>query len=108
VVPDAAVQPGQDSSFVYLIGEDDKVQVRPVKIARQIGNEVVIASGVKAGDHVITEIPQALQPGATVRLAGAEGGEKGKGKGKGKKGKEGKEGKDEKKDEGKSAAKSEG
>ena len=40
---------------------------------------------VKAGDRVITEIPQSLNPGATVQLAGAEGkGSKG-GKGKGKK-----------------------
>ena len=99
VVPDAAVQPGQDGSFVYLIGEDSKVEVQPVKISRQIGSEVVIGSGIKAGDQVITEIPQALQAGATVRVAGADGGgEKGKGKGKGRKGKDGK------KDEGKSEA----
>lgn len=89
VVPEVAVQPGQAGSFVYLIDGDSKVQVQPVRVSRQIGNEVVIASGVKAGDHVITEIPQALQPGAAVRLAGADdkkgSGEKGKGKG-GKKG----------------------
>ena len=98
VVPEVAVQPGQEGSFVYLIDGENKVQVQPVKVSRQIGNEVVIASGVKAGDHVITEIPQALQPGAAVRLAGADdkqgSGEKGKGKGKGKGSKKG-EGKSE-------------
>jgi multidrug efflux system membrane fusion protein len=83
VVPENAVQPGQDESFVYLIDQNSRVQVRPVKIARQIGNEVVIAAGVASGDQVITEIPQALQAGATVRVAGAEtAGEKGKGRGK--------------------------
>ena len=98
VVPEAAVQPGQDGSFVYLIDPDSKVVVQPVKISRQLGSEIVIASGIKAGDSVITEIPQALQPGATVRLAGSDGaGEKGKGKGK--------KGKGGKKDEGKSEAK---
>jgi multidrug efflux system membrane fusion protein len=104
VVPEAAVQPGQDGSFVYLIDADDKVQVRPVKLARQIGNEVVIASGVKGGDRVITEIPQALQPGATVRLADADGkgrGEKGKGKGEKDKGGKKGEAKSEEKSEGK-------
>jgi len=106
VVPEAAVQPGQDGSFVYLIDPDSKVQVQPVKISRQIGNEVVIASGIKAGDRVITEIPQALEQGATVRLAGAEStGDKGKGDGKGKKGKKGKDGK---KGEGNPEAKSKG
>jgi multidrug efflux system membrane fusion protein len=93
-----AVQPGQDGSFVYLIDEESKVRVQPVKISRQVGTEVVIASGVKGNDRVITEIPQALTPGGTVQVAGAEGaGEKGKGKGK-----------DGKKDQTKSEAKSEG
>jgi hypothetical protein len=48
---------------------------------------VVIAKGIKAGDQVITEIPQALQAGGTVRVAGAEaatGTDTAKGKGKGK------------------------
>lgn len=87
VVPEVAVQPGQSGPFVYLVDADSKVEVRPVKVSRQLGNEVVIAEGVKAGDHVITEIPQALRPGATVRLAedAGGGGEKRKGKG-GKKG----------------------
>ena len=88
VVPEAAVQPGQEGSFVYLIDADSKVQVHPVKISRQIGGDVVIASGVKAGAQIITEIPQALQPGITVRVAGAEGkGSVDKGKATGKKGK---------------------
>jgi multidrug efflux system membrane fusion protein len=91
VVPDAAVQPGQEGSFVYLIDGDSKVVVRQVKVSRQIGPEVVIADGIKPGDQVITDFPQALQPGGTVRIAGNELGEKGgenskKGKG-GKKGK---------------------
>jgi membrane fusion protein, multidrug efflux system len=91
VVPEVAVQPGQAGSFVYLIDADSKVQVRPVKVSRQIGGEIVIAEGIKPGDQVITEIPQALQPGATVQLAGAEGkGVAAKGKGKGSKKGEGK------------------
>jgi multidrug efflux system membrane fusion protein len=87
VVPEAAVQPGQDGSFVYLIDENNKVKVQPVTVARQLGSEIVIATGVKAGDRVITQIPQALTPGATVTIAGeSKGGAKGeKGKGKGKK-----------------------
>jgi len=90
VVPEAAVQPGQDGSFVYLIDPASKVVVQPVKVSRQIGNEVVIATGIKPGDQVITEIPQALEPGAVVRSAGAEG--EGGEAGKGKKGEGGKKG----------------
>jgi multidrug efflux system membrane fusion protein len=87
VVPEAAVQPGQEGSFVYLIDENGRVKVQPIKVSRQIGNEVVIAQGVKAGDRVITEIPQALTPGGQVQIAG-EGKGSGKGKGKGGKKKE--------------------
>lgn len=90
VVPEAAVQPGQDGSFVYLIDPASKVVVQPVKVSRQIDNEVVIATGVKPGDQVITEIPQALESGVTVRLAGAE--ERAGDKAKGKKGIDGKKG----------------
>jgi RND family efflux transporter MFP subunit len=89
VVPEAAVQPGQEGPFVYLIDKESKVRVTPVKVARQIGDDVVIASGVDPGNRVITEIPQALQEGATVRVAGSEGSEIRKGK-KGKGGKKGK------------------
>jgi multidrug efflux system membrane fusion protein len=99
VLPEAAVQPGQEGSFVYLIDDSSKVKIQPVKVSRQLGNEIVIASGVKAGDQVITEIPQTLMPGATVKIADGEskaGGEKGKGKG-------GK-GKDKDKDKGKDKA----
>ncbi len=99
VVPEAAVQPGQEGPYVYLVGQDNKVLVRPVKVSRQIGGDVVIANGVSPGDQVITEIPQALEAGATVRVAGAEGRDRGeKEEGKGKKRKGGKLG--EKKSEG--------
>lgn len=102
VVPEAAVQPGQEGSFVYMIDPDDRVQIQQVKVARLIAGESVIASGIKAGDKVITEFPQSLREGGRVRIAGSEGAEKGKGKGK--KGKGGK-----KKDKDKKAdSKSEG
>jgi multidrug efflux system membrane fusion protein len=83
VLPESAVQPGQNGSFVYMIDQDNKVKVQPVTVSRQLGNEVVVASGVKPGDRVITEIPQALTPGAAVQVAGADakGDKAGKGKG---------------------------
>jgi multidrug efflux system membrane fusion protein len=86
VVYEAAVQPGQQGSFVYLIDGDDRVRVRPVTIARQLGNQVVIAGGLRGGEQVIMEVPQALAEGAQVQMRGAgESGKTGKrGKGKGK------------------------
>jgi len=99
VVPEVAVQPGQDGPFVYLIDDENKVEVRPVKVARQVGGEIVIASGVKAGDHVITEIPQALRPGGTVKVSDGTEDAAPRKKGKGGKKGEGKKGKGEGKDQ---------
>jgi multidrug efflux system membrane fusion protein len=82
VVPEVAVQPGQQGEFVYLV-EDGRAKIQPVRVSRLIGGEVVIVAGVKSGDLVLTEIPQAISSGAAVQVAG-EGAAKGKGKGKGK------------------------
>ncbi len=92
VVPEAAVQPGQQGPFVYVFqpGETEgagRARVQPVKIDRQLGDRVVIASGLKGGELVITEVPPGLSPGAPVRLP-----TKGDGKGASKKGGEGKGG----------------
>jgi multidrug efflux system membrane fusion protein len=83
VVPEVAVQPGQSGPFVYAV-VDGKVRIQPVQVSRQIGREVVIAAGLKAGDQVLTEIPQALSEGAAVQVVTGERGGKGEGKGKGK------------------------
>jgi membrane fusion protein, multidrug efflux system len=95
VVSEAAVQPGQQGSFVYLINKEDRVRVRPVTVSRQLGDQVVIAKGLRGGERVITEVPQALTEGAQVQVRGpGEPGKKGKrgnkkGKGKGKGGEQG-------------------
>jgi len=83
VVPETAVQPGQEGSFVYLVDTESKVRVQPVKVSRQIGHEVVLASGVQAGDAVLTQIPQALSPGALVQIVSDDGSGKRDGKAKG-------------------------
>lgn len=86
VLSEASVQPGQQGSFVYVINKEDRVRIRPVTVARQLGDQVVISKGLKGGERVIMEVPQALTEGAKVQVRGpGEAGKKGKGgKGKGK------------------------
>jgi multidrug efflux system membrane fusion protein len=72
VLPEKAVQPGQDTSFVYLV-RDGKAVMRPVKIARQVGTQVVIAEGIAAGDQVVVNVPFALVDGSPVVVQGAAG-----------------------------------
>jgi multidrug efflux system membrane fusion protein len=71
VVPEVAVQAGQQGPFVYRI-EDGRVAVRPITISRQIGPEVVVASGLHERDVVVTEIPQGLNEGVSVQIVGDE------------------------------------
>ena len=66
VVPGAAVQNGQQGQFVYVVGEDRAVTLRPVKIARMRGDDAVVAEGLRAGEEVVTDGQLRLTPGAHV------------------------------------------
>jgi multidrug efflux system membrane fusion protein len=71
VVPEIAFQAGQQGPFVYRI-DDGRVAVRPITVARQVGPDVVIASGLQERDVVVTEIPQGLNEGVSVQIIGDE------------------------------------
>lgn len=71
LVPEMAVQPGAEGSFVYVVGEDSKATFKPVTVERQLGKEVVIASGLQGGEKIIARAPRDLKPGATVQVEGA-------------------------------------
>jgi membrane fusion protein, multidrug efflux system len=72
VVPTAAVQHGVNGLYVYVIGADDKVAPRPVKIAHQNTEEAAIASGLQEGDRIVTAGQSRLRPGATVAVQTAQ------------------------------------
>ncbi|MFB9951306.1 efflux RND transporter periplasmic adaptor subunit [Rhizobium puerariae] len=66
VVPTVAVNPGADSPFVYAVGDDRKVHVTPVKVARSNGSDTAIADGLAEGAHVVVEGQVQLVDGAAV------------------------------------------
>jgi multidrug efflux system membrane fusion protein len=66
VVPAAVIQRGPSGAFAYVIGEGDKVTVRPVVIETTEGDRVLIASGLEVGDRVVVEGQSQLRPGARV------------------------------------------
>jgi multidrug efflux system membrane fusion protein len=78
IMPNAAVRRGAPngvvSTFVYLVNADRTVSVRPVTLGVVDGERVAVASGVAAGDVVVTEGGDRLRDGATVLLPGAAGG----------------------------------
>jgi RND family efflux transporter MFP subunit len=54
VVPAAAVQVSQQGNFVYVV-KDNVAHVTPVKVARSLGTETVIESGLAENDVVVTD-----------------------------------------------------
>ena len=93
VLPEGAVQPGQDRPFVYVV-RGDKAVIQEVRVARQLGDRVIIEKGLNGDEQVVIDVPLALTDGATVRLRGAgEGKGEGKGKGEGDAGKDKMDGK---------------
>lgn len=68
VVPATAVQNGQQGQYVYLVGKDSTVSMQPVTVSRTSGGEAVVASGVRAGDEVVTDGQLRLVPGARISV----------------------------------------
>jgi membrane fusion protein, multidrug efflux system len=73
LVPNAAIQRGAPGTFVYVIGTDNTVTVRPVKLGPGDANRVAIDDGLAADDRVVVDGADKLRDGAKVTLP-AEGG----------------------------------
>jgi multidrug efflux system membrane fusion protein len=73
VVPAVALQRGPKGTFVYVIGSDNKAQVRNVDVDLIEGELAVLARGVEAGEAVVTDGQAQLRAGATVQARGNNG-----------------------------------
>jgi len=78
IVPTAAVQQGPDSKFVYVVeggsGAELTAALRKVTLGPTEGDQVVIASGLAAGDAVVVDGIDKLQPGTKVTVRGGSAG----------------------------------
>jgi membrane fusion protein, multidrug efflux system len=72
VVPTVAVQHGVQGLYVYVIGDDNKVTTRPVKVANQNTKEADIAEGLKGGERIVTNGQALLRPGALIAVQTAD------------------------------------
>src|SRR6202163_2353475 len=66
LVPQAAVTDLQGSYQVDVVGGDDKVAIRSVKVGERSGTMWIIQDGLKPGERVVAEGQQTLRPGTTV------------------------------------------
>ena len=68
-VPRRAVMSSAQGVFVWIVGEGDKVDLRPVVLGGSVGERQLIASGLQGGERVIVEGVLKVQPGAQVKVA---------------------------------------
>jgi RND family efflux transporter MFP subunit len=68
LVPQKAVTELQGTYQLAVVGADNKVSIRAVKVGNRIGALWIVESGVKAGEMVIVEGLQKVQNGSTVKI----------------------------------------
>ena len=66
VLPESAVQTGRNGSFVYIVGKNNKVQQRPVKIGPVTANGLIIEEGLDGSERVVLYAGGFLNPDETI------------------------------------------
>lgn len=68
MVPQRAVQMGLQGPYVYVVGEENKVEMRPVKTSNWEGKSWIIESGLREGERIIVNGVQKARPGNEVNV----------------------------------------
>jgi membrane fusion protein, multidrug efflux system len=68
VVPESAVQTGQDGAYVFVVGADQKASLRKVDADRTVGGQVVVRSGVAPNERVVSDGLVRLRDGSPVQI----------------------------------------
>jgi multidrug efflux system membrane fusion protein len=67
-VATGAVQQGPQGAYVYVIADDQSVQIRPVTVGQINEGQALIESGLKSDETVVVDGQSRLQPGSHVRV----------------------------------------
>jgi RND family efflux transporter MFP subunit len=67
--PAAAIVSRGDADVVFVVGDDDTVEERSVKLGREMGEDRQVLQGLSAGESVVLNPPEALQDGMKVKMA---------------------------------------
>jgi membrane fusion protein (multidrug efflux system) len=65
-IPRKAVLSDQQGDYVYVVGADNKAEVRRIQLGQSTPTTAVIAGGLKEGETVIAEGIQRVRPGIAV------------------------------------------
>lgn len=66
-IPTVALQTGQRGPFVFVVGNDERVELRQVEVGGIEGDRTAILKGVQPGERVVVEGQLRLANGARVR-----------------------------------------
>lgn len=66
LMPAAALQHGPSGDFVFVVHPDKTVAEQPVRVAMTQGNSIVVQSGLRSGETVVTDGQDKLRPGSHI------------------------------------------
>jgi len=69
VIPDDAVQHGTDGLYAFTVNQDNKAELRKIKVSKSIDGRSVVDEGLNPGEQVIVSGQYKVQPGSTVTMA---------------------------------------
>jgi multidrug efflux system membrane fusion protein len=69
VVPDDAIQHGTEGLFAFVVNQDNKAELRKLKVSQSIDGRSVVDDGLSPGQQVITAGQYKVQPGTLVSTA---------------------------------------
>jgi membrane fusion protein, multidrug efflux system len=69
VVPDDAIQHSTDGLYAYVVNQENKAELRKVKVSQSIDGRSVVDEGLSPGQQVITSGQYKVQPGTLVSTA---------------------------------------
>ena len=72
-VPASVVQRGPKGAYVFVIKDDQTVDMRPVKVAQTEDGTALLDEGVKNGERVVVDGQYKLQAGSKVTLSNENG-----------------------------------
>ncbi|MEH6415976.1 efflux RND transporter periplasmic adaptor subunit [Pseudomonas sp. CGJS7] len=68
VIPDAAVQFGAKGNYVFVVGADSKVAIRPLKLGPAQDGRIAVLEGLKPNERVVLEGLDRLRDGSAVEV----------------------------------------
>jgi multidrug efflux system membrane fusion protein len=68
LVPIAAIQRGTQGTFVYVVGQDQAITIRPVTLGPVSDDIVAIEKGIAVGEQMVTDGADKLREGSKVTV----------------------------------------